>query len=99
MQRLWRYLNADPKEQEAEDERLTPFLPGIAEALARAKFGVTLNVVSANERNAIEAEAKIDEPRLRKQLNDAARERFGKPFSKLRKAEKAELLQWLSDQY
>ena len=30
---------------------------------------------------------------------EAARERFGKPFSRLRKVEKTELLQWLSDQY
>ena len=99
LQRLWRYLTADPKEQEAQDERLTPFVQGIAEALASAKCGITLDALPSKDRSSIEAEARVDEPQFRKQLNDAARERFGKPFSRLRKVEKTELLQWLSDQY
>lgn len=99
LQRLWRYLNASPQEQEAEDERLTPFIRGIAEALARAKFGVTIDDLSKTDRRSVEGEAISDEPVLKAQLNDASKQKFGKPFSRLNKAEKAELFSWLAEQY
>jgi hypothetical protein len=99
LQRLWRYLNADSRAQEEEDERLTSFVQGIAEALARAKFGVTLNELATEDRRTLENEARRDGPRLRPELNAAAKDRFGKTFSRLNKGEKAELFEWLSNQY
>jgi len=99
LQRLWRYLTADAAEQEAQDERLTPLVSGIAEALSRAKFGMSLITLAPNERRVVEAEARTDTVILPKQLNEASKERYGKAFSRLRKAEKEELLRWLSEQY
>jgi hypothetical protein len=99
LQRLWRYLNADPAEQDGQDERMTPYVQGIAEAIASAKFKIPLIDLSPDDTQRVERKAKRDAPRFNKQLNDAAKERFGRTFSRLKKGQKSELLEWLSRQY
>lgn len=99
LQRLWRYLTADPQEQLRQDEDLTPFVAAIAEALARAKFGVTINALSSDDKRKVEREAQLGKSSFLSQLNEAAKEKYGKPFSRLKKGEKQDLLDWLSSNY
>lgn len=98
-QRLWRYFQSSPEEQDLEDEKLTPFLKTIVSALAYAQFGEAPDLLPTDQQKRLAEEAKTIAPRLKRQLNDAARERFGKTFSRLSKPQKEMLMRELADEH
>jgi hypothetical protein len=96
LQRLYNYLLSTKEEQDLEDQKLTPFLKPIVSV---PSFGKTPDRLPVKEQKQIEAEVKTIAPRLRKQLNEAAKANYGKVFSRLSKAQKEALLHELAKEY
>lgn len=99
IQRIWRYFGATPDEQDAEDERMTPVIQALASAIAQARFGMTINGLSTDDRRSVESEAREDAPRFMREMNAASEERYDKPFSELTRTEREALFRWLAAQY
>jgi len=99
LQRLWSYFSESREEQDLEDEELTPFVRAIVNALSYVHFGKPIDLIPETEQRRLEEQAKTIGPRLKKQLNEAAKERFGKVFSRLSESQKKTLLRELAEEY
>jgi hypothetical protein len=99
IQRLWRYFASSPEEQDAEDAKMTGVLGAAANALAQARFHTTIEAVPPRERAEIQNQTKSLTPLARRQINEAAKAKFGKTISRLSKAQQESLLQELAGEY
>lgn len=99
MTRLWGYFSGSREDQDLEDEKMTPVLMAIVEALARTKFGKNFSELSSREQNSLRSEAKPLAPQFKKDINEASKKQFGKTFSRLNNAQKEEVLAGLQSEH
>ena len=98
-QRLWRYFNLSPQEQDKEDERLSDLLATMADALARARYGASLSALTPNQRTEIDGEVQREGARFADELNRQCSTMFGRNWSALNDAARAQVLRKMADGY
>lgn len=93
--RLYRYFTSDVDAQDKEDKKIGETLLKVLDYLAEKKFGKKFADLSNEKKRAIRIDAKAAG---KEEIDSASRQMFGKPYSRLKREEKEELLRQMRDQ-